>query len=303
MKLYDFRFRGETKELNEETRELAPGKFVSLPLGYTHYDLTGGMIGTPVILVHGFSIPYYIWDPTFEALGKAGFQVLRYDLLGRGYSDRPRVEYDLELFVNQLLSLIESLGLETPVDLIGLSMGGPITIAFSDRFPHLVRKLCLIDPAGISTTTTILGRIFMRPWIGELIFSHFGNHFLISQLTKDLVEPENFPAYVEMAKVQLQFKGYKRALLSTLRNDALSDLSTLYRRVGQQVRDTLLIWGVEDRLLPIELSDFICKAFSGIKYHRIEAAGHIPHYEKPEVVNRILIEFLGEKNDISNRSD
>jgi pimeloyl-ACP methyl ester carboxylesterase len=303
MKLNDFRFKGETKELNEETRELAPGKFVSLPLGHTHYDLTGGTEATPVILVHGFSIPYYIWDPTFEALGKAGFQVLRYDLLGRGYSDRPRVEYDLELFVTQLRSLIESLGLEPPVDLIGISMGGPITIAFSDQFPNLVRKLCLIDPAGISTATTTLGRIFMQPWIGELIFSYFGNHFLISQLTNDLVEPENFPAYVEMAKVQLQFKGYKRALLSTLRNDALSDLSTLYRRVGQQVRDTLLIWGVEDRLLPIELSDFICNAFSGIKFHRIEGTGHIPHYEKPEVVNRILIEFLGEKNGILNGSD
>lgn len=294
MKLSEFPFKGETKELNEQTREFAPGKFARLPLGYTHYELEGLNEGTPVILIHGFSIPYYIWDPTFEALENAGFQVIRYDLYGRGYSDRPDVEYDLNFFVNQLASLIENLGLETPVNLVGLSMGGPISISFCERYPHLVRKLCLIDPAGVPTTTATLGRLVLRPWIGELIFSLFGNRILISQLSEDLAEPENFPAYVEMAKIQLQFKGYKRALLSTLRNDALSDLSTLYRKVGQHTRESLLIWGVEDRLLPLELSVIIREAFSQIRFHSIEGAGHIPHYERPEVVNPILIEFLKE---------
>jgi pimeloyl-ACP methyl ester carboxylesterase len=292
MNLSKFRFKGETKELNAETRKLAPGKFVRLPLGQTHYELVGRKVGTPVILVHGFSIPYYIWDPTFEALGNAGFQVLRYDLFGRGYSDRPQVEYDLELFVNQLRLLIENLDLPTPVDLIGLSMGGPITISFCDHHPDLVRRVGLIDPAGISTTSTALGRLFLRPWLGEMILSLIGDRILLSQLTQDLAEPENYPAYVEMAKVQLQFKGYKRALLSTIRNDALSDLSTLYINVGRQSRKTLLIWGVEDKLLPIELSHIICEAFAEIRFHRIEGAGHIPHYERPEAVNPILIEFL-----------
>ena len=294
MKLSNFRFKGETKDLNDAERDLAPGKFTWLPSGYTHYQLVGRNAGTPVILIHGFSIPYHIWDPTFEALENADFQVLRYDLFGRGYSDRPDVKYDLELFVNQLWSLLEDLAVETPVDLVGLSMGGPISLSFADRFPQLVRKLCLIDPAGIATTTSTLGRLFLRPWIGELIFSLFGNRILLSQLTDDLSEPENFPIYVEKAKVQLRFKGYKRALISTLRNDALSDLSSLYRKVGQHTRDTLLIWGVEDKLIPIELSEIIRKAFSQIEFHRIEGAGHIPHYEKPEVVNPILIDFLSE---------
>jgi len=45
--------------------------------------------GPAVALVHGFSVPYYVWDPTAPELARAGFRVLRYDLYGRGYSDRP----------------------------------------------------------------------------------------------------------------------------------------------------------------------------------------------------------------------
>ena len=89
MNLSSFQFRDETEELNAETRKDAPGKFVELPNGFTHYDLAGSRAGRLVILVHGFSIPYYIWDPTFHALADAGLHIIRYDLFGRGFSGRP----------------------------------------------------------------------------------------------------------------------------------------------------------------------------------------------------------------------
>lgn len=292
MKLSEFKFKGENRELDETARASAPGKFIQLPSGYTHYEHEGSESNTPVVLIHGFSIPYQIWDPTFSALRDAGFQVLRYDLLGRGFSDRPNTTYDLDLYVNQLRSLVEHLELKTPLNLIGLSMGGPISISFCNRFPHLVHKLCLIDPAGVPMTSSITGRFFTRPWIGEVLFSLVGNRVLLSELTMDLTEPEKFPAYFEMAKSQIQFKGYKRALLSTLRNDALSDISSLYREVGGQDRELLLIWGTEDRLIPIEQSEIIRDAFPRVEFHEIAGTGHIPHFEKPEEVNPILIEFL-----------
>jgi pimeloyl-ACP methyl ester carboxylesterase len=143
-------------------------------------------------------------------------------------------------------------------------------------------------------TSTILGGLILRPWIGEWLFSLFGNRILLSQLTRDFADPDKFPEYIEMAKVQLRFKGYKRALLSTLRNDALSDLSALYNRVGKQNRESLLIWGVEDKLIPFKLNLAIRKAFPEIIFYGIDGAGHIPHYEKPEVVDPLLIEFLKE---------
>ncbi len=89
----------ERKELDEEARIAAGGQFIQLSQGMVHYELGGEPNRPLVVLVHGFSTPSYIWEPTFQALIQAGFQVLRFDLYGRGYSDRPDTDYDLELFV------------------------------------------------------------------------------------------------------------------------------------------------------------------------------------------------------------
>ena len=81
--------RGETKRLTPEVRTGLPGNFIQLSDGVVHYELAGPEDAPVVVLVHGFSVPFFIWDPTFEGLSEAGFRVLRYDLYGRGFSDRP----------------------------------------------------------------------------------------------------------------------------------------------------------------------------------------------------------------------
>ena len=77
MGLRNFRFRGETQELDDRSRAGAPGRFIELSLGQTHYESSGNAAARSVVLVPGFSIPYYIWNPTFEALVRAGFHVVR----------------------------------------------------------------------------------------------------------------------------------------------------------------------------------------------------------------------------------
>ena len=105
----EFPMRGERKRLTAEVRAGLPGEFIQLPDGVTYYQLEVSANGPLVILVHGFSVPYFIWDPTFEALLEANFRVLRYDLFGRGYSDRPLIKNDLALFNRQLVNLLEAL--------------------------------------------------------------------------------------------------------------------------------------------------------------------------------------------------
>src|SRR5258706_14523512 len=83
----------EKAPLGAAARSRAPGRFVALGDGMTHYDVSGPDSGQRVVLVHGFSTPYYIWDSTVAALAAAGFRVARYDEFGRGYSDRPVVDY------------------------------------------------------------------------------------------------------------------------------------------------------------------------------------------------------------------
>jgi len=111
--------------LNELTRHEAGGSFIPLSDGVTHYELSNPHLKETVVLVHGFSVPYFIFDPTFEFLTNSGFRLLRYDLFGRGFSDRPEARYNIELFLRQLGDLLDELGLTLPVSLVGLSTGGP----------------------------------------------------------------------------------------------------------------------------------------------------------------------------------
>ncbi|MDX1614418.1 MAG: alpha/beta fold hydrolase [Candidatus Promineifilaceae bacterium] len=100
--------------------------------------------------------------------------MLRVDLYGRGYTDRPDVDYDQDLFDRQLLHLLAALRIEQPVDPIGLSLGGAISIVFTDRHPGRVRKLCLIDPAGLPWQQPLAATITKAPILGELIMGLFG---------------------------------------------------------------------------------------------------------------------------------
>ena len=114
----------EQLEIDQAVRASAPGQFVRLSDGFTHYEIGGPADGRVVVLAAGISVPYYIWDPTFAALVQAGFRVLRYDYYGRGYSDRPDIAYSQDLYVRQLAELLDAVHITQPIDLAGLSTAG-----------------------------------------------------------------------------------------------------------------------------------------------------------------------------------
>ena len=271
-----FRFCGESLILDAEARSSAPGEFIELPDGIVHYEMAGPSSGQTVVLVHGFSTPYHTWDATFDALIEAGFRVLRYDLYGRGYSDRPNTAYNADLFDRQLLDLLSALNVDKPVDLIGFSMGGAIIVIFADRHPAKVHKIGLIDTTGFPPKQTFAAKLGQAPVVGEL-------------LTCLYCRPEKYP---ERARSQMRYKGFRRALLSTVRHGPLSDLAETYRRVGEQKRPVLLIWGREDQTIPFDTHKRVEETIPHLEFHAIDEAGHGPHGERPELVNPILIEFL-----------
>ncbi len=287
-----FPYLGETLELNEETRKQAGGSFIALSDGIAHYELSGEPSAQTVVLVHGFSVPYFIYDPTFDFLVQNGFRVLRYDLFGRGYSDRPRVQYNIDLFVRQLKELLDALNLQ-PVHLVGLSMGGPIVAAFIERFPEDVRKYVLIDPAGAQSLALPWSvRMAKIPLLAELFFGWMGDGSLLKGLADDLFDKRLADMFVERYKTQMRFKGFKRALLSTMRGGMLDSFEETYRRVGKLGKPALLFWGEQDRTVPYEHSAALRNALPGVKFCPVSHCGHIPHYEKPEIVNPLLLEFL-----------
>ena len=77
------------------------GSFVELSEGYTYFqEANKNSQQSTVILVHGFSVPSYIWETTYEALIEKGFHVVVLDLYGRGFSDNPDTDYTDRLMAN-----------------------------------------------------------------------------------------------------------------------------------------------------------------------------------------------------------
>ncbi len=287
-----FPYVGETKKLDDEARARLPGDFIQLSDGITHYEIGGPERGPSVVLVHGFSVPMFIWEPTFLALTEAGFRVLRFDLFGRGYSDRPDTKYDIEFFNRQLSELVKKIDLRTPVSLIGLSMGGLIVLNYVNRFRRKVDNLILIDPAGFPIPQKWPQRLMRIPGLGELMLGFLGKGAMLKAVAKDIYDPKLVDQFVDRFRPQMEYQGFKRALLSTMRHGMLGDFSELYRRVGQKSPVAMLIWGRNDQTIPFAHSQYVMDAMPRINFLPVEDAGHIPHYEQPEMVNNRIIGFL-----------
>jgi pimeloyl-ACP methyl ester carboxylesterase len=291
--LLPFRAGKECVTLDAEARAaLQNESFVGLSDGTTHYQWQGPENGRKVVLVHGFSSPYFIWDRNVSALAQAGFRVLRLDLYGRGLSERLQTEYTADVFDRQLLELLDALDVKEPVDLVGLSMGGVIVTRFTDRHPERVRKLVLIDTAGVSRLPTVT-KILSAPIVGDWIVRAFGDFIVTHIMPREITNDASGLASAQAAYAnQLQYRGYKRALLSTLRNGSLTGQDAVFSRVGSQKRDGLLFWGTRDTVVPYEVHERVMELIPWLEFCSIEGGRHCINYENADAVNPALIAFL-----------
>ena len=106
-------------------------------------------------------------------------------------------------------------------------------------------------------------------------------------------------SYVDMFNeqyfAQTQIKGFRRAIVSTLRNKTLDGYPKIYEQLGKLNIPILLLWGQNDQTLPLNLSSALLKLIAPEEFHIIEECGHIPQYEKPGTVNPIIINFIKQK--------
>ena len=291
--------RGESKELNDFARNSAGGSFIQLPDGITHYELSPplykgeGKGVRDVVLIHGFSVPYFIYDPTFEFLADSGFRVLRYDLFGRGFSDRPRTQYDLDFFVKQLVDLLDAIRFKQRLSLVGLSMGGPIASAFALRHPKRADKIILIDPVGAKPLN--LSPFFKAakiPFAAELVLNLVGSDSLVRGVASDFFDPSLVEHFIARYKIQMEYKGFRGAILSTIRNNMLGSFINVYENLGRTNNPVQIFWGRNDSTVPFDHSEILQAVMPNAQFRVIENCGHIPHYEKPGEFNPILLDFL-----------
>jgi pimeloyl-ACP methyl ester carboxylesterase len=280
--LYLYRYT-EKKTLSAVDREKTSGSFIKLKAGITHYQLAGPDTGQVVVLIHGFSVPYYIWDGTFEYLVKHGYRVLRYDQYGRGYSDRPHAVYNNSFYNDQLMQLLQALHLKTPVNIAGMAFGGMLAGDFSTRYPNLINKIILIAPGYES----------LMPDKPQCVVTYYESihprERAESQLT-DFKYPQHYPGWVDRYKVQMKYKGFINAMVSTMYNYKY-DGAASYAQLNTKHKPILLIWGREDKTFTYNYSDSV-RSVLNVQFYPIDDAGHLPNIEQPEKVNERILAFL-----------
>ena len=279
----------ETATLDAKAREGAPGKFVALSSGVTHYEVAGADTARTVVLVHGFSVPYYIWDSTFAVLKGAGYRVIRYDVFGRGLSDRPNAAYDGAFFDAQLDELLDSLHVTRPIDLMGLSYGGFVTSHYVNTHAARVRTLTLLDPVAERSALPVVLRM---PWVNTFFWQAMQVPTMADNQASDFLHPEHFPGWADRYRPQMKYKGFGRALLRSLRTLSRTNIDSLYAGVARAGVPTLLIWGRQDPTVQFALSDAVRRNIPAVEFMPVDSSGHLPALEQSALVHPRILAFL-----------
>lgn len=288
----------EKKTLTDAERKKAKGSFINLPSGNTHYEMKGE--GEVCVLAHGYATPYFIYDKVFDRLVSEGYKVIRYDLLGRGLSERIKEKCTPELFARQLNELTEALlGKDEKFYLFGTSMGGSVTTAFCRLYPGKVKKLILLAPAGMDTfKPPFYMHLVSSPLLGDFLFSIIGGKILLKKCASELIysgaDVEEY--YMNEFAYSAQYKGMHQCTLSSLRNTILNTSETVkgYYSIAEQKLPMLVIWGTADKTMPYYQIDRMKEICPHAKFTTFEGSGHIFLFDEGDRTMDIVMPFIKE---------
>ena len=285
------------QDLTDEARASLPGSFIDLPCGNTHYEMKGE--GTPVVLVPGYATPYYIYNKVFDALLAEGYRVLRYDLLGRGLSERAKAVYSPDLFARQLKELTDALLPETPFLLIGTSMGGAVTATFCANYPGRAKAVVWLAPAGMDTfQPPFYMKLANTPVIGTAVFHAIANKTLLSKCASEMthVSQEEIDDFMRAFGDCIAYRGFVRCTLSSLRNTILGtkEVTKSYEKVAAQGIPVLCVWGEEDKTMPFYQSERFKEILPNAKLVPFTGSGHVFLFDEIARTMEVVLPFLKE---------
>jgi pimeloyl-ACP methyl ester carboxylesterase len=252
--------------------------------------------GPPVVLLHGYAGAIWNWEHQIETLGR-DFTLFVPDILGHGLSQKPRIPYNASLYLAWLEGFLDRVGIDR-AHLVGNSMGCGLAIGLALARPARVKRLVLISgfpPQVLSKARARYLRMFSRMGSG-LLFNlayHLLGHRAFHKLLCGIVaNPDLITVPVVARAVRLRKeRGGAWPLWSSLVNvpdweeEFAPKLTTL-------TLPTLIIWGQEDRFFPLELGRALHQLIPGSRFEVVPNAGHLPMWERPDIVNRLIREFL-----------
>ena len=242
--------------------------------------------GPAVVFLHGIAASLYTWRHQLEPVLHAGYRVVAYDNRGFGFSDRPDSGYDNAAYAALLVALLDSLDIPDAV-LVGHSMGGAVAAELALLAPARVRGLVLIGPAGFGPRGARLGSL---PGLRDVatVFVSRGN--VAATLRLCFADPDRVTANdVNQYYAPFTVRGARFAFRQVLREFEFEALRGRADSIGVP---TLILWGPADRFIPFQAIAGLAEALPRAAVTLIRDAGHNPHEEQPEEVNRLITAYL-----------
>jgi pimeloyl-ACP methyl ester carboxylesterase len=252
--------------------------------------------GPPLVLLHGYAGAIWNWERQIEPLGRR-FTLFIPDLIGHGLSDKPRVDYTPAFHADWLRGFLDAVGIGS-ASLVGHSMGAGLALILALTEPDRVSRLVLISgfPRGLldhirrsrlrrlyqfrsgllfELGYRLLGRRAFRKLLGGLVWD------------RNLVTTEVIERAIHLRKDW----GKARPLWSTLMHIEAWERDYA-SRLNAVAAPTLIIWGSDDRFVPVAAGQALHRMIPNSRLSILAQAGHLPMWERPDEVNRIIADFL-----------
>ena len=264
------------------------GNYIELKNGYTYFEEANqdSETGT-VVLVHGFSVPSYILETTFNSIEEKGFRVIMMDLYGRGFSDNPDLPQTDELRANQVIELLDRRNIKK-ASLVGLSNGGRIISKIAYLKPEIVNELFYIASSGFYEYPDTNERDVTLSEINDLIKSY--PEMAMGQ-KNDFFNPGQYPDWIDKYQELQKYKGFARALISTTKN--LVTLDYVHNKIDSLNIPVYTFWGEFDTVVVYdEFKDRLNRVLPNRTEFFISNSGHLPHMENQDEFENIFFKHL-----------
>ena len=263
--------------------------------------------GPPLLLVHGILVDHVEWADLVPRLADR-FRCIAPDLPGFGGSDKPSPEafpYTREAFAESLAGLLDALGLSR-VHVCGHSMGGAISLTFAADFPERVERLTVVDAACYPMPLPLKGRLPLLPVVGPFVFKKLYRKPVFRDYFRTEVyngRPLRHPQRVDAWYRTLDTPEGREAAYAALRR-SVADLESLGPKIPRIQAPSLIVWGAEDRLVPVGLGHRLVKELPHAHLELIDGVGHAPNEEAPERLAALLVRHhLGDPASATNGAD
>jgi len=276
------------------------GRIVSLPGGDVQVIERGPRAGSPIVLVHCFTCAIDWWDGMIPRLARQR-RVVALDLLGHGGSEKPTSGYSIPAQADLVAQALGRIGVRD-AEVVGHSLGGPISIALAEQSPQLVDRLVIIDSIPDTTYGDVgfIGELPFKPVVGQALWRIKPDFSIRDGL--EIAFAPGFPvpeAFVDDVKA-MTYSSYSGS------HDGFDEYTgeeALPERVAASGKPALAIMGAEEQIADDPRAALDAYRAAGTQTMLIPGAGHSPNVEKPAQIAAIVLAFQAPESPAKQRKE